>query len=594
MLSQHYVINVNNEVFWTLNKKNRRKLHGLLIGVHEYYTGSNISDAAFAHEIYDIGCDFLTFQRIPPSPKFEGSFFDKYNNTEIDLKSFGIYKQNDVTPQILEEQCLVKSLEELGCNNIIIQDIKLKMRNNEFPRHKIKDIAIKYDLCIRIRSYQNNKMQTIIYGNKNSKKSYEIGLINNHYFAIKEVDMTLFALENYHMLMSKVNGDFNKIRMAYNVKANANQRGNKINSFIIIKYMLEHEGYLIDMKINDILLQSTVSNSKIKLESLEYNEEASTLINEFKERDENTYDVVFADYEAHTVDKIYLNENNEEVINKKFVQDTLGYTKDDKAYVFNGKDCGLDFLNTLKRDTILIFHNASYDFTFIIQYLFNDRLVMKGKRLIVGSFKFKNKNTMKTINIKIIDSYLMISKKLSDFGDMFKIPIEKEVISHKYYQMLFDTKRDNVMYQDIDEALTYLDKDEQKVFINNINRWKLRKNNKFDAMGYRNEYCKMDCLVLKAGYECFAKSMKKIADLDILNYPTLASISYDHLMKTGCYEDVYQLSGIPREFIQKCNVGGRTMCAENKKQYLNKIIADFDAVSLYPSAMARNGRIPKR
>ena len=55
------------------------------------------------------------------------------------------------------------------------------------------------------------------------------------------------------------------------------------------------------------------------------------------------------------------------------------------------------------------------------------------------------------------------------------------------------------------------------------------------------------------------------------------------------YEGVNKLSSTPREYIMKCVVGGRTMCAGNEMQPVLEIIADFDAVSLYPTAMSRLG-----
>jgi hypothetical protein len=65
-------------------------------------------------------------------------------------------------------------------------------------------------------------------------------------------------------------------------------------------------------------------------------------------------------------------------------------------------------------------------------------------------------------------------------------------------------------------------------------------------------------------------------------------MSNDYLVQQGCYDGVLKLCGVPRAFIQKCIVGGRTMCAENKAHHVeDKVLADFDAVSLYPTAMAR-------
>ena len=52
-------------------------------------------------------------------------------------------------------------------------------------------------------------------------------------------------------------------------------------------------------------------------------------------------------------------------------------------------------------------------------------------------------------------------------------------------------------------------------------------------------------------------------------------------------DEFYQYSGITREFIQQCVYGGRCMTRDNEKWHVTKVLNDFDAVSLYPSAMKR-------
>ena len=81
--------------------------------------------------------------------------------------------------------------------------------------------------------------------------------------------------------------------------------------------------------------------------------------------------------------------------------------------------------------------------------------------------------------------------------------------------------------------------------------------------------------------------------MSVFDKITISSLA-DHYVKTqGCYDGVCELSGVPRIFIQNCIVGGRVMCSGNKKRKILKRetydeqINDFDAVSLYPSAMAR-------
>ena len=73
--------------------------------------------------------------------------------------------------------------------------------------------------------------------------------------------------------------------------------------------------------------------------------------------------------------------------------------------------------------------------------------------------------------------------------------------------------------------------------------------------------------------------------LDVDNFITIQSMASTCMLKSGCYQNVYQISGVLQQFITKCVVGGRVATANNKQYHVKKKIADFDACSLYPSAM---------
>ena len=69
------------------------------------------------------------------------------------------------------------------------------------------------------------------------------------------------------------------------------------------------------------------------------------------------------------------------------------------------------------------------------------------------------------------------------------------------------------------------------------------------------------------------------------------------MLKSGCYDIVYQLSGAMQQFITircKCVVVGRVMTNSNKQYHVKAKIADFDACTLYPSAICFHGRDFKR
>ena len=293
------------------------------------------------------------------------------------------------------------------------------------------------------------------------------------------------------------------------------------------------------------------------------------------------------------------------------------------------------------KDVMLIAHNCRYDFTFIMDYFsqFGLRPVLNGTRLMGGSAriyinnhedrhkccnKCKNKCEKKNkilVNgkwvspfIKIIlqDSYNLISKPLRDFSGMFKLDSQKEILPYDLYTQknIFDK------YISINECLSFVKDEDKEEYLLNAKNWGCIVDNKIDIIKYSKIYCDMDCKVLKDGYDTFRTWIKDVCDLDIINYCSIASLSMDYLIKEGCFRDninlfpsvttqqtpieeenefldkrrkdyCWKLAGRPRDFIQKCVVGGRTMTRNNKKWRVKGRINDNDAVGLYNSSMYR-------
>ena len=95
----------------------------------------------------------------------------------------------------------------------------------------------------------------------------------------------------------------------------------------------------------------------------------------------------------------------------------------------------------------------------------------------------------------------------------------------------------------------------------------------------------MDCKLLMDGYNVFRSWMLDHTELDVDYFITIQSLASSFMLKSGCYDNVYQVSGVLQQYISRCVVGGRVMTANNKQYHVKKKIADFDACSLYPSAM---------
>ena len=107
----------------------------------------------------------------------------------------------------------------------------------------------------------------------------------------------------------------------------------------------------------------------------------------------------------------------------------------------------------------------------------------------------------------------------------------------------------------------------------------------FDLIKYSSNYCNMDCKALMDGYEVFRGWMLEHTKLDVENFITIQSMASKFMLLTGCYDNVYQISGVLQPFTSRCVVGGRVMTNSNKQYHVKGEIADVGACSLYPSAM---------
>ena len=274
---------------------------------------------------------------------------------------------------------------------------------------------------------------------------------------------------------------------------------------------------------------------------------------------------------------------------------------------FYGNDCGRLMLDALHKDfkakpIKLIAHNISYDLKFIFKYLSNPSFIKRGSLVMFGNADYWSNNKKQLI--KFQDSYSLISSKLSKFGEMFGFSQEKEFIPYCLYTnkrepcininnpilklcCKIQVEQNNIGKNITDEMINkFYDK-----FISNAKKWNcININNELNIFKYAEYYCEIDCEILETGYNTFKEQINVAFSMNLENYVSAAAFANDVLLKQGAYEGVYMLNGVVREFIQLCMVGGRTMCADNKKYIVDKKrLADFDAVSLYPSAMQRLG-----
>tara|TARA_R110000803_G_scaffold142752_2_gene209034 strand:+ start:1339 stop:4782 length:3444 start_codon:yes stop_codon:yes gene_type:complete len=578
-----YLIRIGEQTY-ALNQITRaRLLDSFRNGVLVEELASQGSDTELAHNIQYY--DSFTIERIEQRGMAlpEGAFFQYTHNIQgLDLSKLQIYTEDTYdTKTVNDENCFYCALKHSELvEDSVLNTIKENVKSRLIPQKSIKKLAESYNLYITVRKPNSHK--TYSYGKK-TENEIKLILIDNHYLLLCRVPITKWALENgseHHDWYREGKRDTTKY----------------IDSYNLITYLLKNKERFLKPLTSEIL-NSTIYNDKSKeIQDISFIEENLKLYEprktyERKNKNDKGYDIqkdieyvnVFFDFETDTFGNVH----------KPYL---CRCSNIDKQYL--GEECGKHMLYDLvkrypNKGLRLIAHNAGYDIRFIFKYLHRVSLIERGRSLLRGkAFFFETP-------VIIQDSYAHIPMKLAGFGKTFGLDCEKEVIPYCLYSKKNIKERylpikkclDGVRYQ---HSVNTIGKTKSSadslinLYLENADRWGCIKGDTIDIVNYSDQYCKMDCEVLEKGYETFKYWIGDITGLDIDDYCSLPSIANDAMGE--CFQGVYQLSAIPRQFVQMAMIGGRTMCAENKKWIVEgKQIDDFDAVSLYPSAMNRLG-----
>lgn len=520
----------------------------------------------------------------------QGKFFKYLHTLDLNLERYQIYSKVDEANN--QDMCFIHALKMSGkCDHILDQARRL-IKEEMVPRKNLKQIAEKLNIKLQVSEEYNNKVYTY---NSKAEIFVKINLADDHYFINDcETGITSYALEHYEELEGKKNWkQITRIQKngSYQIRNDEN-----ISSMRLVKFLLANKDkYLKSFDEIEIKHHKVIEPALI---DLDYNDLDHTQLVEFKDRKDmnlDTIDQLWFDFEATTNTA----KHESYLVHSKRFQGNTQILLDCKTFEgpLCGPSCGLQLLQSIERDTIIFAHNLKYDVQFIFKYFFADNLVEKDNKIMGGKSKFYNQITKKSHTIYFRDTLMMIPERLEKFPEMFftaeeRLSIKKEVMPYEAYNSETITL-DKISIKYASKFIKR--KKDREQFIKNIDDWNLRVNNDmFKHMEYSKIYCCQDVYIMHKGYMKFREWMLEVTGLDIINYLTLASVSYDYLIKEGCMNDCYKLGGVARQFIQKCVVGGRTMIANNKKNKVVKRVNDFDAVSLYPSAMSRMGFLKGR
>lgn len=262
-----------------------------------------------------------------------------------------------------------------------------------------------------------------------------------------------------------------------------------------------------------------------------------------------------------------------------------------------------DFLDSLPHNSLTLFHNFQYDASFLLKFLKVSTYIENcGIKYLTATYKEKK--------LMFKDSMSFISGTQASFSEKFNLPISKDVCAYNLYtrQTMFKKHLPIVDALEVlrtEKGKTDSEKEKRVVqFLDNLDVNKFRvdsngvkdlKGDHFEHMEYMKFYCEADVALLQAGYTTFKRWMYEITGIDIdkNGIITISALVQQYLLKRGCYVGVEKVSGKLREAFAQSVVGGRVMTMENKVMHVTQVLNDFDAVSLYPSAMVRFRGFPK-
>ncbi|KKP51522.1 MAG: polymerase type B, organellar and viral family protein [candidate division TM6 bacterium GW2011_GWF2_33_332] len=516
----------------------------------------------------------------------DNGFFPYFNTTGYDLSKYQVFNKKDTKQKDFVEKssinCLIYALEQSGLvETQQLNNVKIALQTRLIPQRELNNIATIINRVITHRYVDKNteKIVNVAYylpnGTKTTKKPKD--------FKIEEAINTvsyknhIFLYENTKYITIKTQK--RKVKQFY-------------TSFKLIKKIFK-EGGMESMKLTKEALKFIDNNGKIdemvfdkliapkKLETPK--EDKPKKIIEFS-------DVYFADTEAN----INLREGqNHEVF-------LICWASRDNPQIFsaNGPDCMVQFLNSVKANSLVYFHNMLYDMNFLMECPNIEivRITEKNNMFYELVVKWYGKK------IYVRDSYKHLPMGIKDLAVAFKLGIEKELNIYR----AFNTKNSGEKYLTLKKLIHHvkiekpLENPEEvaremfekarihgAIYINEKNEELL------DKIKYNTFYCEQDVRILRECMLLNNKFWKTQFNIDSDQYLTISSLSNAVLKSYHCFDDVFPVSGVNKLFIEKCIYGGVCRTGKNQKWDIKGEFVDFDAVSLYPSAMFLRDTFPK-
>lgn len=524
-----------------------------------------------------------------------GHFFRYLNTTDINLERYQIISKES-NKDILNEHCLIYSLQQAGVDNVILNRIKTTFQQgSSFAKcnlKKIVDILKRKIILYELPTKKHAKIKTIF--GKTYDNPIEIALFENHYFINDTTKYTSFSIKHYDEI--KHIKDFHDIsdRQRHHEGLYSRKKAKKISSLDVIKILFTNNKF----KKDDFLLTYTPDFQKLNknkddiLDGIEQEQQEY----KYKEKQTKTRSIFYADSETDT-------SGNHKPILLGIVKDRpdvqIGHVR---TFVNKNDDKNkfwFDFLEYIHRNSktnnvndeevIIYFHNLKYDYHVLMPYLYlSGSPCEKDGNLYSAKIRYRKRI------FELRDSFKLANFALAKFQKTFDLDPslnKKEAIAYDYYK-LTNMCVELIKTSDYEK---FLRPEEIPIFReaiekNEYNELETPKKGWFNPIAYYRYYLKYDCLILAKGLQKFKQTIDIISEnkLDMYNYLTISSLTYAMMGLNGSFDDVYEMTGNLRDFCSQAVTGGRVQTnAKYEKQVLNGKFADYDGVSLYPSAIKR-------
>jgi hypothetical protein len=535
----------------------------------------------------------------------------------IDLKPCQIFSEKSLEetlktdPEHVTKHCLWNTLQKLlpdkGERALVQLGLKT-VAGVAAKKRVLNKIAKIYNVNIRLHETKNSGVHCRLYkGDKNSKEEIRIGYISDHFFPNLSFKPTIQGkpADINKLIAEKQLGGSKHDEVARGDVYFRYRDGLEISTANILK-KLQEAGYAKPFPpefAERLALSRTISElkgrnpfiqdlliPKVSICSEAENESDETDESEVSDNDKDELSVFYADFETFKdADRRHIpyiacaiQRGGGDVF---CVGNPLAI-KEDWDYSL-GRALLTKICNRSKTKNVRVyFHNLRYDANFLYDSgLKRMSTIEQGSRLYELKGLFYVEETC--FNVSIRDTYSYLNCKLSEFPKMFDMQSGNKWSNFPYDIFCRKTLSDVRVDKNLFTFSEFSQIPKQYVDGGFV-----------DMYRFAIDYCSQDVRVLQEGFDIFRQTSMEL-NIDIDGPMTAASFAVEYLKKEGVLDRVEPLDGAVRAYVQESVVGGRVCLRGNEpihyvanNENIGSQLVDFDAVSLYPSAMATIPGLP--